>query len=100
VTSMTRSVSHQRHLRDLGYAAMEPSSHCVGWAVDVEMAWFGRHGAREALEEVLLARQAAGDVNVIDEGQAWHVCVSPDAVAGLRRDFDAHYATDPDSAEA
>jgi hypothetical protein len=25
---------------------------------------------------------------LIDEGQAWHVCVSPGAVDALRRDFD------------
>jgi hypothetical protein len=92
VTSATRSVAHQRRLRSLGYAAMDPSAHCVGWAVDVEMAWYGRHGARETLEQILLERQAAGDVNVIDEGQAWHVCVSPHAAAGLRRDFADHYA--------
>jgi hypothetical protein len=91
VTSMTRSVAHQRHLRDLGYAAMEPSSHCVGWAVDVEMAWFNRYGARGVLEGILLARQAAGHVNVIDEGQAWHVCVSPFAAPDLRADFSRNY---------
>jgi len=87
VTSMTRSVRHQQHLRDLGYAAVSPSAHCVGWAVDVEMAWFERFSARKALEEALLDRQSAGDVNVIDEGQAWHVCVSPFAVEKLRQDF-------------
>jgi hypothetical protein len=91
VTSMTRSVAHQRHLRELGYAAMEPSSHCVGWAVDVEMAWYSRYGARGVLERILLDRQAAGHANVIDEGQAWHVCVSPVAVAELRADFARHY---------
>ncbi|SNT65353.1 hypothetical protein SAMN05421812_12210 [Asanoa hainanensis] len=93
VTSMTRSVRHQQHLRDLGYAAMSPSAHCVGWAVDVEMAWFERFSARTALEKVLLDRQTAGDVNVIDEGQAWHVCVSPVAVAELQREFATRYET-------
>jgi hypothetical protein len=57
------------------------------------MAWFERFSARPALEKVLLDRQAAGDVNVIDEGQAWHVCVSPVAVAELRREFATHYET-------
>jgi len=93
VTSMTRSVRHQQHLRDLGYAAVSPSSHCVGWAVDVEMAWFERFSARKALEQVLLDRQTAGDVNVIDEGQAWHVCVSPAVVAELRHEFASRYDT-------
>ncbi|HEY6592812.1 MAG TPA: DUF5715 family protein [Asanoa sp.] len=91
VTSMTRSVAHQRHLRELGYAAMEPSSHCVGWAVDVEMAWYSRYGARGVLEGILLDRQAAGHVNIIDEGEAWHVCLSPVALPQLRADFAGRY---------
>jgi hypothetical protein len=93
VTSATRSVAHQERLRSLGYAAMDPSAHCVGWAVDVEMAWFGRFGAREELERILLERQDAGDVNVIDEGQAWHVCVSPSAAGGLRTAFIDHFGS-------
>jgi hypothetical protein len=84
VTSLARSVEHQRRLRALGYAALLPSSHCVGYAADVEMAWFRRFGAQQALQEVLLARQAAGDINVIDEGQAWHVCLRPGVSYGSR----------------
>jgi len=84
VTSLARSVSHQQHLRDLGYAAMLPSSHCVGFAADVEMTWFRQLGADRMLQEVLLERQEAGEVNVIDEGQAWHVCVRPGAGRALR----------------
>ncbi len=49
VTSMARSVEHQRRLRALGYAALLPSSHCVGYAADVEMTWFRRFGAHRAL---------------------------------------------------
>ncbi len=94
VTSMTRSVRHQHHLRDLGYAAMS--------AQRALRRLRGRRGdglvravlgARDALEELLLDRQAAGDVNVIDEGQAWHVCVSPVAVAELQREFATRYET-------
>jgi Family of unknown function (DUF5715) len=84
VTSLARSVEHQRRLRALGYAALLPSSHCVGYAADVEMAWFGRFGAQPALQEVLLQRQAAGEINVIDEGQAWHVCLRPGVSYGSR----------------
>ncbi len=84
VTSLARSVEHQRRLRALGYAALLPSSHCVGYAADVEMAWFRRFGAREALQEVLLEHQRSGDVNVIDEGQAWHVCLRPGVTYGSR----------------
>jgi uncharacterized protein DUF5715 len=84
VTSLARSIEHQRRLRALGYAALLPSSHCVGYAADVEMAWFRRFGAERALQEVLLDRQRAGEVNVIDEGQAWHVCLRPGISYGAR----------------
>jgi len=84
VTSLARSLDHQRRLRALGYAALLPSSHCVGYAADVEMAWFRRFGAQDALQDVLLDRQAAGEINVIDEGQAWHVCLRPGVSYGAR----------------
>ncbi len=84
VTSLTRSVEHQRHLRSLGYAALLPSTHCVGFAADVEMAWFRQFQADDVLQGLLLEHQRAGDINVIDEGQAWHVCVRPGAGRALR----------------
>jgi hypothetical protein len=84
VTSLARSIQHQRRLRALGYTASLPSAHCVGYAVDIEMAWFRRFGADGLLQALLLERQQAGQANVIDEGQAWHVCLSPDAAAALR----------------
>jgi hypothetical protein len=77
-------VEHQRRLRALGYTALLPSSHCVGYAADVEMTWFRRFGAHRALQEVLLDWQRSGDVNVIDEGQAWHVCLRPGVSYGSR----------------
>ena len=84
VTSLTRSVEHQRHLRSLGYAALLPSTHCVGFAADIEMAWFRQFQADHVLQGLLLEHQRAGDINVIDEGQAWHVCVRPGAGRALR----------------
>jgi hypothetical protein len=87
VTSLVRSVQHQHRLRALGYVAVIPSAHCAGYAMDVEMRWFRRFDADGVLAAALLDRQDAGDVNVIDEGQAWHVCVSPTACDPLRRDY-------------
>jgi hypothetical protein len=84
VTSLARSVEHQRRLRALGYAALLPSSHCVGYAADIEMTWFRRFGAHGVLQEVLLDWQRSGEVNVIDEGQAWHVCLRPGVSYGSR----------------
>ena len=84
VTSLARSVAHQRHLRSLGYAALLPSAHCIGYAADIEMAWFRQFQADGVLQGLLLDRQRAGEVNVVDEGQAWHVCVCPGAGRALR----------------
>ena len=85
VTSVARSVEHQRHLKSLGYIALLPSAHCVGYAADIEMKWYRRFHAHRILRGLLLDRQRANEVNVIDEGQAWHVCLHPDVVQGPRR---------------
>ncbi|WP_089154180.1 hypothetical protein [Micromonospora sp. NBS 11-29] len=90
VTSLARSAEHQHRLRRLGYAAMMPSGHCLGWAADVELDWYRRFGARSTLAGLLLTRQEAGEVNVVDEGQAWHVCLAPAA----RRRFRQAYETE------
>jgi hypothetical protein len=80
VNSIVRSVDHQRKLRRLGFSALLPSAHCRGWAADIELNWFERFGAAEALREVLLGQLDAGVLNVIDEGRAWHVCLAPEHV--------------------
>jgi len=85
VTSLARSIEHQRHLKSLGYVAPLPSAHCVGYAADIELAWFRRFHAHRILRGLLLERQRADEVNVIDEGQAWHVCLRPEVVRGPRR---------------
>jgi len=77
VTSTVRSERHQLHLRSLGYSALLPSSHCKGWAADIEMDWPERHGAADDLRSVLLRYRDDDRLNVIDEGQAWHVCLNP-----------------------
>ncbi|MFV2103274.1 DUF5715 family protein [Micromonospora sp. LOL_024] len=89
VTSLVRSAEHQYRLRRLGYAAMVPSGHCLGWAADVEMEWFGHFGVRETLAGLLLNRQRAEEINVVDEGQAWHICLAPSATQRLRRAYEA-----------
>jgi hypothetical protein len=84
---VARSIEHQRRLRALGYTATLPSAHCVGYAMDIEMSWFRRFGAAGVLEALLLERQRAGEVNTIDEGQTWHLCLSPAVVAGSAPDL-------------
>ncbi len=85
VTSVARSVEHQRHLMSLGYIALLPSAHCVGYAADIEMKWYRRFRAHRILRGLLLDRQREDQVNVIDEGQAWHVCLRPDVAGGPRQ---------------
>jgi hypothetical protein len=89
VTSMVRSVQHQHHLRSLGYAAVLPSSHCVGYACDLETRWFRRFDRGNLLARLLLQRQESGQLNVIDEGHAWHLCVNPLARDELQAAYDA-----------
>jgi hypothetical protein len=82
VNCIVRSTQGQQRLRELGYSAFLPSAHCVGYAADLEMAWLRRNGVAEPLEEVLTTYRDAGVLNVIDEGQAWHVCLNPASVSG------------------
>jgi uncharacterized protein DUF5715 len=77
VNCIVRSTEGQQRLRDLGYSAFLPSSHCVGYAADIEMTWLRRNGVAAPLQQVLTTYRDAGVVNVIDEGQAWHVCLNP-----------------------
>ena len=84
LNSVSRSMEQQRWLRSLGYSALIPSAHCRGWAADLEMTWFERFGARDALAGLLLEYRDHGLLNVIDEGQAWHVCPNPDALRYFR----------------
>ena len=88
VTSMARSVEHQYRLRALGYAAVLPSSHCAGYACDLEAVWFRRFDPGNLLVRLLFERQEAGQLNVIDEGQALHFCVNPLACDELQAAYD------------
>ena len=81
VNCIVRSTAVQQRLRDLGYSALLPSAHCTGYAADIEMAWLRRQGVAPALEDVLTGYRDEGVLNVIDEGQAWHVCLNPALVS-------------------
>lgn len=77
VNCLVRSEAVQTRLRELGYSAAPTSSHCVGWAADVEMTWLAHHGYADPLRRVLRELAEIGTINLIDEGQAWHVCLNP-----------------------
>ena len=90
VNSIVRSIEHQKHLSSLGYSALLPSSHCLGYGADVEMAWFRSFGAADVLGEILFDYRDRDVLNVIDEGQAWHLCLSPDHVSDYADRAAAH----------
>lgn len=56
------------------------------------MQWFRRFDQDNLLARLLLERQEAGQLNVIDEGQAWHLCVNPLAQDELQAAYDAQLA--------
>lgn len=87
LNSAVRSEDHQAHLASLGYSALKPSTHCSGLAVDIAFAWLSETGGDRILEEILVGRRDAGEINVIDEGHAWHVCPSPASMTGLRQAY-------------
>ncbi|GAC58880.1 hypothetical protein GOHSU_56_00130 [Gordonia hirsuta DSM 44140 = NBRC 16056] len=88
MNSAARSVSHQEHLRRLGYSAMRPSAHCSGYAVDIAVEWLRPTGGDEIVKRILIDRRDRGEINVIDEGPAWHVCPAPASMPSLRAYYD------------
>ncbi|MFZ2511051.1 MAG: hypothetical protein WAW85_08185 [Gordonia sp. (in: high G+C Gram-positive bacteria)] len=82
VNSLVRSLAYQDEMRSSGYTAATGSAHCVGWAADIEMAWMKHNGYGNALADLLIERAHAAEFNVIDEGQAWHICLNPAMTTG------------------
>ena len=89
VNSMVRSVQHQQRLRSLGYAAVLPSAHCAGYAADLESSWLRPFDPHNVLARILREHQEAGQLNVIDEGRTWHLCVNPNARGELQAAYDS-----------
>jgi hypothetical protein len=56
------------------------------------MQWFRQFDRDNVLARLLIERQGAGQLNVIDEGQAWHLCVNPLACHELQASYDAQLA--------
>jgi hypothetical protein len=53
------------------------------------MRWFRQFDPDNLLARLLFERQEAGQLNVIDEGQAWHLCVNPLVCGELQAAYDA-----------
>jgi len=93
VNSMVRSIEHQHRLRSLGYAAVLPSAHCAGYACDLESSWLRQFDPGNTLPRLLSERQQSGQINVIDEGRTWHLCINPNACGGLRAVYESQLRT-------
>lgn len=52
------------------------------------MKWFRRFDPGNVLARLLIERQQAGQLNFIDEGKTWHLCVSPHACDELQAAYD------------
>ena len=91
VNCLVRSEAVQERLRELGYSAATASSHCAGYAADVEMTWLARHGRVTPLQEILLGLRDEGTINLIDEGQAWHLCLSPAWVSHYEQRYEERW---------
>jgi hypothetical protein len=59
----------------------------VGYAIDIELQWFRQFDEKGALPSLLLDHQDVDEVNVINEGPAWHVCLHPAACEELARTY-------------
>jgi hypothetical protein len=53
------------------------------------VSWFRRFDPDNLLARLLLERQAAEQLNVIDEGRTWHLCVNPNACDELQTAYDS-----------
>lgn len=79
VTNVLRSMEYQEFLLKQGHITPNESSHLYGYTVDIEQKWFkkNRPETHSRIENYLKKLEENGEVNYIDYGQIWHICLSP-----------------------
>lgn len=79
VNSILRTSENQQNLINIGYNATFFSSHCVGYAIDVERKWYALNDRRlfKIIRNCLSIYHEKEIINLIDEGVVWHVCLNP-----------------------
>lgn len=79
VNSILRTFENQQNLINIGYNATFFSSHCVGYAIDVERKWYALNDRRlfKIIRDCLSIYHDKEIINLIDEGVVWHVCLNP-----------------------
>ncbi len=79
VNSILRTLENQQQLINIGYNATSFSSHCLGYAVDIERKWYAINNKKlfRIIKSCLEEYHQKGLINLINEGIVWHICLSP-----------------------
>jgi hypothetical protein len=88
VTSILRTTKHQKHLREIGYPASEFSSHCCGYAADIETGWLikNRPRAAAALNRIIENYYLKGIINVLTYERLIHICLNPEYISHFEQE--------------
>lgn len=80
VNSLIRTIEHQEQLINIGFTFSKFSSHCNGYAVDIERKWYVMNDRTlfRIIDSCLKMYAEKGIINLIDEGIVWHICLNPD----------------------
>lgn len=79
ITNTLRSLEYQDKLLKQGHITPNESSHLYGYTVDVEQKWYKNNAPalHKKIETHLQKLEEEGQVNYVDYGQIWHICLSP-----------------------
>lgn len=79
VTNTLRSLEYQNKLRAFGHITPGESSHLYGYTVDIEQLWYKENNKTlyGKIKSHLQYLEEEGQINYIDYGQIWHICLSP-----------------------
>lgn len=87
ITNVIRSVEYQDKLVKEGHIIPNDSSHLYGYTADIEQKWYKKYAAskHKKIENHLKKLEDEGQVNYVDYGQIWHICLSPCALAHYKK---------------
>jgi uncharacterized protein DUF5715 len=79
INSILRTSENQHNLINIGYNATFFSSHCIGYAIDVERKWYALNDKRlfNIINDCLSGYHEKEIINLIDESIVWHLCLNP-----------------------
>ena len=82
VNGVIRSIEYQNNLIKKGFISCNASSHIYGYTVDLEQKWFRKYAPKKykRIQVLLDELEERGEINYIDYGHIWHVCLSPAAL--------------------